>query len=81
MGDTLGDGYGVGMHDRRGPRRVGERVPLPTMLVLAVVVLVLSAARSIGLCIVFRTARRAIPGCVPAWSADRAPPRHAHALA
>ncbi|MFJ6167821.1 hypothetical protein ACIQH6_22055 [Micromonospora orduensis] len=69
------------MHDRRGPRRVGERVPLPTMLVLAVVVLVLSAARSIGLCIVFRTARRAIPGCVPAWSADRAPPHHAHALA
>ena len=66
-----------GMHDRRTPRRVGERMPLPTMLVLAVFVLVLTATRSIGLCIVFRSTRRAIPGCVPAWSADRAPPCHA----
>ncbi|MCF0095374.1 hypothetical protein B0E54_04233 [Micromonospora sp. MH99] len=78
---TLGDGYGLGMHDRRGLRRVGERAPLPTMLLLAVLVLVLSATRSIGLCIVFRSARRAIPGCVPAWSADRAPPRYARGLA
>ncbi|MGC4772248.1 hypothetical protein ACLQ25_25160 [Micromonospora sp. DT44] len=69
------------MHDRRGPRRVGERTPQPTLLVLAVLVLVLSATRSIGLCIVFRSARRATPGCVPAWSADRAPPRHALGLA
>ncbi len=51
------------------------------MLLLAVLVLVLSATRSIGLCIVFRTARRATPGCVPAWSADRAPPRRALGLA
>ncbi|MCO1593964.1 hypothetical protein M8C17_02190 [Micromonospora sp. RHAY321] len=69
------------MHDRRTLRRVGERMPLPTMLVLAVVVMVLSATRSIGLCIVFRSARRAIPGCVPAWSADRAPPHHTPAIA
>ncbi|MFF0233603.1 hypothetical protein [Micromonospora sp. NPDC005254] len=70
------------MHDRRSLRRVGGRAPLPTMLLLlAVLVLVLSATRSIGLCIVFRSARRAIPGCVPAWSADRAPPRHARGLA
>ncbi|SCE72408.1 hypothetical protein GA0070607_0808 [Micromonospora coriariae] len=69
------------MQDRRTFRRVGERMPLPTMLVLAVLVMVLSATRSIGLCIVFRSARRAIPGCVPAWSADRAPPRHARAFA
>ncbi|MET8231140.1 hypothetical protein ABZS77_10735 [Micromonospora sp. NPDC005298] len=69
------------MHDRRGRARVGERLPLPTMLVLAVVVMVLAATRSIGLCIVFRSTRRAIPGCVPAWSADRAPPRHASAAA
>ncbi|WP_422735593.1 hypothetical protein ACN263_18255 [Micromonospora sp. WMMD729] len=69
------------MHERRGPRRVGERTPLPTMLLLAVLVLVLSATRSIGLCIVFRSARRATPGCVPAWSADRAPPRRALGLA
>ncbi|MGV9214213.1 hypothetical protein ACTFTM_20340 [Micromonospora sp. RB23] len=69
------------MHERRGLRRVGERTPLPAMLLLAVLVLVLSATRSIGLCIVFRCARRATPGCVPAWSADRAPPRRALGLA
>jgi hypothetical protein len=34
----------------------------------------MAAGREIGLCIVFRLTRRAVPGCVPAWSADRAPP-------
>lgn len=46
----------------------------PALLLLAVLVIVLSAIRAAGLCIVFRLARRAVPGCVPAWSADRAPP-------
>ncbi|MFY1616225.1 hypothetical protein [Micromonospora sp. WMMD736] len=69
------------MYGRRGPGRVGERTPQSTLLLLAVLVLVLSATRSIGLCIVFRSARRATPGCVPAWSADRAPPCHALGLA
>ncbi|MCX4390503.1 hypothetical protein OG777_26760 [Micromonospora peucetia] len=62
------------MQDRHGLRRVGKRVSLPALLMLAVLVMVLSAARAVGLCIVFRCAR-AVPGCVPAWSADRAPPR------
>ncbi|MFG3698662.1 hypothetical protein ACGF5C_12190 [Micromonospora sp. NPDC047620] len=63
------------MQDRHGLRRVGKRVSLPALLMLAVLVMVLSAARAVGLCIVFRCTRRAVPGCVPAWSADRAPPR------
>ncbi|MFG3708091.1 hypothetical protein ACGF7U_25635 [Micromonospora sp. NPDC047670] len=63
------------MQDRHGVRRAGKRVSLPALLMLAVLVMVLSAARAIGLCIVFRSTRRAVPGCVPAWSADRAPPR------
>ncbi|MFI0793437.1 hypothetical protein ACH4OY_12190 [Micromonospora rubida] len=54
--------------------RVDERRPLSTLFVLAVLVVVLCAARAVGLCIVFRLGRRAVPGCVPAWSADRAPP-------
>ncbi|KAB1151709.1 hypothetical protein ACLQ20_10030 [Micromonospora sp. DT46] len=62
------------MQDRHGLRRAGKRVSLPALLMLTVLLMVLSAARSVGLCIVFRSARRAIPGCVPAWSADRAPP-------
>ncbi|OHX07618.1 hypothetical protein BFV98_31125 [Micromonospora sp. WMMB235] len=62
------------MDDGRGFGGVGRRVAVPTLLVWAVLVLVVSTARDIGLCIVFRLTRRAVPGCVPAWSADRAPP-------
>ncbi|MEU5943154.1 hypothetical protein ABZ807_29225 [Micromonospora sp. NPDC047548] len=69
-----------GMHGRRSTSSVGERTSLPTLLVLAVLVMVLSATRAIGLCIVFRLTRRTVPGCVPAWSADRAPPRPAFAV-
>jgi hypothetical protein len=43
-------------------------------LLVALVVL-RYAAQAVGLCIVFRRGRSAVPGCVPAWSADRAPPR------
>ncbi|MFI6230926.1 hypothetical protein ACIBCR_26865 [Micromonospora echinospora] len=53
---------------------VAQRKPLPALTVLAVLVMVLCATRAVGLCIVFRLTRRAVPGCVPAWSADRAPP-------
>jgi len=62
------------MNDGRGFGGVGGRVALPTLLVWAVLVTVMAAGREIGLCIVFRLTRRAVPGCVPAWSADRAPP-------
>ncbi|MFI6823272.1 hypothetical protein ACIBJE_20280 [Micromonospora sp. NPDC050187] len=62
------------MQTRPARTGVAQRKPLPTLTVLAVLVMVLCAARSVGLCIVFRLTRRAIPGCVPAWSADRAPP-------
>jgi hypothetical protein len=63
-----------GMHEGHGIRRVGAHTPLPMLAVLAVLAVVLAAARTVGLCIVFRLTRRAVPGCVPAWSADRAPP-------
>ncbi|MCX4472611.1 hypothetical protein C5N14_08510 [Micromonospora sp. MW-13] len=63
------------MHAGHAYLGVGERRPLSTLFVLAVLVVVLCAARAVGLCIVFRLGRRAVPGCVPAWSADRAPPQ------
>ncbi|OZV80556.1 hypothetical protein CA850_14505 [Micromonospora echinospora] len=53
---------------------VAQRKPLSALAVLAALVMVLCATRTVGLCIVFRLTRRAVPGCVPAWSADRAPP-------
>ncbi|WP_239163497.1 hypothetical protein [Paractinoplanes rishiriensis] len=62
------------MHDGRGFGGVGQHVALPMLLLWALLLTVMAAARQIGLCIVFRLTRRAIPGCVPAWSADRAPP-------
>ncbi|MFJ6194833.1 hypothetical protein [Micromonospora sp. NPDC092111] len=65
------------MHAGRSHVGVDGRRPLSTLFVLAVLVVVLGAARAVGLCIVFRLGRRAVPGCVPAWSADRAPPRFA----
>ncbi|MEU2615596.1 hypothetical protein ABZ570_29080 [Micromonospora sp. NPDC007271] len=65
------------MHDGHRIRRLGERCPLPVLALLAVLLVVWATARAIGLCIVFRLSRRAVPGCVPEWSADRAPPRSA----
>ncbi|MEH1017247.1 hypothetical protein V6U90_29655 [Micromonospora sp. CPCC 206060] len=67
------------MHTGRTYVGVDQRRPLSTLFVLAVLVVVLCAAQAVGLCIVFRLGRRAVPGCVPAWSADRAPPRLAAA--
>ncbi|MFI1194997.1 hypothetical protein ACH4T9_17285 [Micromonospora sp. NPDC020750] len=67
------------MHAGHAYLGVDERRPLSTLFVLAVLVVVLYAARAVGLCIVFRLGRRAVPGCVPAWSADRAPPQLAAA--
>ncbi|MFI9639321.1 hypothetical protein ACIG87_04510 [Micromonospora sp. NPDC051925] len=63
------------MHAGRSHLGVDQRRPLSTLFVLAVLAVVLCAARAVGLCIVFRLGRRAVPGCVPAWSADRAPPQ------
>ena len=65
----------AGMHDGRGFGSVGRRVAQPMLFLVAVLLMVVAAGRAIGLCIVFRLGRRAVPGCVPAWSADRAPPR------
>ncbi|MEU8263284.1 hypothetical protein AB0C02_21965 [Micromonospora sp. NPDC048999] len=48
-----------------------------TALAMFVVVAVLTAARRAGRARILRFVTRparAIPGCVPAWSADRAPP-------
>ncbi|MFC4105575.1 hypothetical protein [Micromonospora zhanjiangensis] len=46
---------------------------LPMLAVLTVVVAAVRAGRPSGMCIVFRL-NRAVASCVPAWSADRAPP-------
>jgi hypothetical protein len=51
---------------------IDERAALSLLVALVVL---RYAAQAVGLCIVFRRGRSAVPGCVPAWSADRAPPR------
>ncbi|WP_088993004.1 hypothetical protein [Micromonospora echinaurantiaca] len=56
-------------------RTVEQPAALPMLVVAAVLSVIFSPGRAVGLCIVFRLAKRAVPGCVPAWSADRAPPR------
>ncbi|MGX6603989.1 hypothetical protein ACWKSP_17865 [Micromonosporaceae bacterium Da 78-11] len=63
------------MHDGHGFRSIGRRVAQPMVALVAVLLMVVAAGRVVGMCIGFRLARRAVPGCVPAWSADRAPPR------
>ncbi|MGA5299794.1 hypothetical protein ACPCHT_07690 [Nucisporomicrobium flavum] len=68
------------MDDGRGFGGAGSRLALPALLLWAVLMAALAAARDAGLCIVFRLTRRAIPGCVPAWSADRAPPAWATSI-
>lgn len=61
------------MRNRQHPEDVDQRLALSMLVVLAVVVAAVRAGRALGMCIVVRLAR-AVPGCVPAWSADRAPP-------
>jgi len=53
---------------------VAQRSALAMLVLVAVLSAVRHAGPAVGLCIVVRLAR-AVPGCVPAWSADRAPPR------
>lgn len=59
------------MHTDAAIAALGLR-PVPMVVVFLVLLLV---CEPVGLCIVFRRGRSAVPGCVPAWSADRAPPR------
>ncbi|MER7457878.1 hypothetical protein [Micromonospora sp. NPDC126480] len=61
------------MRNRQHPDDIDQRLALSMLVVLAVVVATIRAGSSLGMCIVVRLAR-AVPGCVPAWSADRAPP-------
>ncbi|MDZ5443031.1 hypothetical protein U2F26_09855 [Micromonospora sp. 4G57] len=57
-----------------GPRSDVDQRRAPAMLVVvAVLTAARHACRPVGLCIVIRLVK-AVPGCVPAWSADRAPP-------
>lgn len=54
---------------------IEQRGRLPILVVAAVLAALVPAVdRAVGLCIVHRLAKESIPGCVPAWSADRAPP-------
>ncbi|WP_233412849.1 hypothetical protein [Nucisporomicrobium flavum] len=68
------------MQDGRGFGGTGTRSTLPALVLWALLMAALAAARDGGLCIVFRLTRRVIPGCVPAWSADRAPPAWATSI-
>ncbi|AVT28368.1 MULTISPECIES: hypothetical protein [unclassified Plantactinospora] len=61
------------MRNRQHPTGVERRLALSILVVLAVVVAAVRTGQALGMCIVVRLAR-AVPGCVPAWSADRAPP-------
>ncbi|MCW3818129.1 hypothetical protein ONA91_27135 [Micromonospora sp. DR5-3] len=64
------------MRVQEGRHMVEQRNRLPILVVATVLAALVSATdRVTGMCIVFRLAKRSIPGCVPAWSADRAPPR------
>lgn len=60
------------MPPHRHRSAVAQRGAL-AMLVVAVLTAVRHAAPAVGLRVAVRLAP-AIPGCVPAWSADRAPP-------
>ncbi|MGC5022464.1 hypothetical protein [Micromonospora sp. DT47] len=61
------------MRNRQHPGDIDQHLALSIFVVLAVLVAAVRAGRALGMCIVVRLAG-AIPGCVPAWSADRAPP-------
>ncbi|RKN20953.1 hypothetical protein D7147_09065 [Micromonospora musae] len=60
---------------RNQQHSIGVERPLvlSMLAVLAVVVTAVRTGRGLGMCIVFRL-NRAVAACVPAWSADRAPP-------
>ncbi|MFG3299647.1 hypothetical protein [Micromonospora chersina] len=62
------------MRNRQHPVGVERPLVLSMLTALAVVVTAVRAGCALGVCIVVRLSR-AIAGCVPAWSADRAPPR------
>lgn len=62
------------MRNRQHPVGVERPLALSMLAVLAVVVAAVRAGGALGVCIVVRLSR-AVAGCVPAWSADRAPPR------
>ncbi|MET8908992.1 hypothetical protein [Micromonospora sp. NPDC004551] len=61
------------MRNHQHPVGVGRPFALSMLAVLAVVVAAVRAGCALGMCIVVRL-DRAVAGCVPAWSADRAPP-------
>lgn len=61
------------MRNRQHPAGGERQLALSMLVVLAVVVAAIRAGRGLGMCIVVRLTR-AVAGCVPAWSADRAPP-------
>ncbi|MFU8851177.1 hypothetical protein ACNAW0_09370 [Micromonospora sp. SL1-18] len=61
------------MADPRLRLDVATRNALAMLVVVAVLTATRQAGRAVGRCVAVRLAR-AIPGCVPAWSADRAPP-------
>ncbi|MGC4897199.1 hypothetical protein [Micromonospora sp. DT31] len=62
------------MRHQQHHRAVGQPLALSMLAVLAVVLRALRSGRALGMCIVVRLSR-AVAGCVPAWSADRAPPQ------
>ncbi|MEV0425743.1 hypothetical protein [Micromonospora sp. NPDC050495] len=61
------------MENRQHPAGAQRSLALSMLAVLAVVLAALRAGYAFGMCIVVRLSR-AVAGCVPAWSADRAPP-------
>jgi len=61
------------MADLRPRLDVASRTALAMLVVVAVLTALRQARRTMGLCGVVRLTR-AVPGCVPARSADRAPP-------
>ncbi|MEV0155486.1 hypothetical protein AB0H57_17330 [Micromonospora sp. NPDC050686] len=61
------------MRNQQHHAAIERSLVLSMLAVLAVVVTALRGGRALGVCIVVRLSR-AVPGCVPAWSADRAPP-------
>ncbi|MEV6373354.1 hypothetical protein [Micromonospora musae] len=61
------------MRNQQHPIGVERPLVLSMLAVLAVVVTAVRTGCGLGMCIVFRL-NRAVAACVPAWSADRAPP-------
>ncbi|MEV4810922.1 hypothetical protein [Micromonospora avicenniae] len=61
------------MRNQQHPIGVERPLVLSMLAVLAVVVTAVRTGCALGMCIVFRLTR-AVAACVPAWSANRAPP-------